>query len=102
MDDEIRIGAAATALGVSIDTLRRWERDRWCGRVPSRLQRVAQSWVVALPAGTFTLDGHLVLRDNVKLIGAGTATVLKAGPRFLATQGPGGGYPLISTGGAVG
>jgi molybdopterin-binding protein len=30
MDDVIRIGAAATALGVSIDTLRRWERD---GRV---------------------------------------------------------------------
>jgi molybdopterin-binding protein len=30
MDDEIRIGAAATALGVSIDTLRRWERS---GRV---------------------------------------------------------------------
>lgn len=26
MDDVIRIGAAATALGVSIDTLRRWER----------------------------------------------------------------------------
>ena len=30
MDDAIRIGAAATTLGVSIDTLRRWERD---GRV---------------------------------------------------------------------
>src|SRR5881409_3463353 len=30
MDDLIRIGAAAAALGVSIDTLRRWERD---GRV---------------------------------------------------------------------
>jgi len=30
MDDGIRIGAAATALGVSIDTLRRWERS---GRV---------------------------------------------------------------------
>jgi molybdopterin-binding protein len=29
-DETIRIGAAATALGVSIDTLRRWERD---GRV---------------------------------------------------------------------
>ena len=29
-DDGIRIGAAATALGVSLDTLRRWERD---GRV---------------------------------------------------------------------
>jgi molybdopterin-binding protein len=30
MDDVIRIGAAAQALGVSVDTLRRWERD---GRV---------------------------------------------------------------------
>ncbi len=30
MEDLVRIGAAATALGVSIDTLRRWERD---GRV---------------------------------------------------------------------
>ncbi len=27
MDDGIRIGAAAQALGVSVDTLRRWERD---------------------------------------------------------------------------
>ena len=30
MEDHVRIGAAATALGVSIDTLRRWER---AGRV---------------------------------------------------------------------
>jgi molybdopterin-binding protein len=30
MEDLIRIGAAATALGVSVDTLRRWER---AGRV---------------------------------------------------------------------
>ena len=30
MDDLIRIGAAASALGVSVDTLRRWERT---GRV---------------------------------------------------------------------
>ena len=27
MEDLIRIGAAASALGVSVDTLRRWERD---------------------------------------------------------------------------
>ena len=27
MDEGIRIGAAAQALGVSVDTLRRWERD---------------------------------------------------------------------------
>src|SRR4051795_6699767 len=30
MDNLVRIGAAASALGVSVDTLRRWERD---GRV---------------------------------------------------------------------
>jgi molybdopterin-binding protein len=30
MDNMVRIGAAASALGVSVDTLRRWERD---GRV---------------------------------------------------------------------
>lgn len=30
MDDLVRIGAVATALGVSIDTLRRWERDGRC------------------------------------------------------------------------
>ncbi len=57
--------------------------------------------VVALPAGVFTLDGPLVLGDNVKLTGTGPATVLRAGPRFLATQGPGGGYPLITTDGAA-
>ncbi len=27
MDDEIRIGVAAQALGVSVDTLRRWEQE---------------------------------------------------------------------------
>ncbi len=27
LDDAMRIGAAAAALGVSVDTLRRWERD---------------------------------------------------------------------------
>jgi molybdopterin-binding protein len=37
MEDGIRIGAAATALGVSIDTLRRWERS---GRV--RFERRGQ------------------------------------------------------------
>lgn len=57
--------------------------------------------VVALPAGVFTLDGPLALGDNVKLTGTGPATVLRAGPRFLATQGPGGGYPLITTDGAA-
>ena len=41
MDDGIRIGAAATALGVSIDTLRRWERS---GRVTFQ-RRGQQRWL---------------------------------------------------------
>jgi molybdopterin-binding protein len=43
MDDVIRIGAAATALGVSIDTLRRWERD---GRVAFE-RRGQQRWMTS-------------------------------------------------------
>jgi molybdopterin-binding protein len=41
MDDAVRIGAAATALGVSIDTLRRWERS---GRI-SFERRGRQRWL---------------------------------------------------------
>ncbi len=49
MDERIRIGVAAQALGVSVDTLRRWERDgriafeRRAGRrvlAPEELARV--------------------------------------------------------------
>jgi polygalacturonase len=56
--------------------------------------------VVALPAGTFMIDGHLALKDNVELTGVGPATVIKAGPAFLSSQAPGGGYPVITTAGA--
>ena len=56
--------------------------------------------IVALPAGTFMIDSHLVLKNNVELTGVGPTTVIKAGPGFLAAQGPGGGYPLITTAGA--
>jgi polygalacturonase len=56
--------------------------------------------IVALPAGTIVVNGHLALRSNVELRGAGPATVLKAGPSFLAATGPEGGYPLITTSGA--
>jgi molybdopterin-binding protein len=42
MEDIIRIGAAATALGVSIDTLRRWERT---GRI--RFERRGQQRYLA-------------------------------------------------------
>jgi polygalacturonase len=56
--------------------------------------------VVALPAGTFLINGHLILKSNVKLTGAGQKTVLKAGPDFLNSTGPDGGYPIVTTAGA--
>lgn len=56
--------------------------------------------IVALPAGTFVIDSHLTLRNNVELTGVGPATVIKAGPGFLSAQIQGGGYPLITTEGA--
>jgi len=57
--------------------------------------------IVSLPAGTFPISGHLVLRNNVKLTGAGSATVLKARPGFLNSTGPEGGYPIVTTAGAA-
>ncbi len=56
--------------------------------------------VVFLPPRTFLLDGHLILKSNVVLTGMGPATVLKAGPGFLDSTGPNGGYPIITTSGA--
>ena len=56
--------------------------------------------VVALPAGTFMIDNHLALENNVELTGVGPATIIKAGPNFLSSQAPGGGYPIITTAGA--
>jgi polygalacturonase len=55
---------------------------------------------VELPSGTFTVNGHIVMKTNVELSGVGPATVIKAGPKFLGSQGPDGGYPVITTSGA--
>ncbi|KUM35497.1 glycosyl hydrolase family 28-related protein [Arthrobacter sp. EpRS71] len=56
--------------------------------------------VVKIPAGTFLINGKLLMMSNVKLEGVGPATVLKAGPSFTSNTGPAGGYPLVTTGGA--
>ena len=56
--------------------------------------------VVALPAGTFVIDGHLTLKNNVELTGVGPRTVLKAGPGFLDSTSSAGGYPIVTTAGA--
>lgn len=56
--------------------------------------------VVTLPAGVFLVDGHLILKKNVRLVGVGPTTILKAGPRFLNSTGPDGGFPVVTTAGA--
>ena len=56
--------------------------------------------IVTLPAGTFMVNNALILENNVELTGIGPKTVIKAGPNFLSTQAPGGGYPVITTAGA--
>ncbi|MFJ4167878.1 hypothetical protein ACIPY3_00060 [Paenarthrobacter sp. NPDC089714] len=53
--------------------------------------------VVKLVAGTYIINGKLRMANNVKLEGAGPTTVLKAGPNFLSTRGPSGGYPIVTT-----
>ncbi|MFJ4209635.1 hypothetical protein ACIPY2_14375 [Paenarthrobacter sp. NPDC089675] len=53
--------------------------------------------VVRLVAGTYIINGKLRMANNVRLEGAGPATVLKAGPGFLSNRGPSGGYPIVTT-----
>lgn len=55
--------------------------------------------IVKLPAGTFILNGHLVMRDNVTLSGAGPKTILKAGPDFIKND-VSEGYSIVATEGA--
>lgn len=55
---------------------------------------------VTLQAGTYSVDGHIVLKSNVTLEGAGMfSTILQAGPQFMSTMDDGG-YPVIATDGA--
>lgn len=56
--------------------------------------------IVQLPEGVFLLDRPLLVKSNVALKGSGPGTVLKASPGFLASKGPFGGHPLITTNGA--
>jgi len=62
MDDLIRIGAAAAALGVSIDTLRRWERD---GRVTFE-RRGNQRWLRSEDLATLLRDRTTAGRSSAR------------------------------------
>ena len=55
--------------------------------------------IVMLPEGTFVLNGHIIMRNDVGLEGVGPKTVLKAGPNFLKSTEEIG-YSIVSTKGA--
>ena len=55
--------------------------------------------IVRLPTGTFLINGHLTMRNNVTLEGAGPTTIIKAGPKFLDSP-PAIGYSIVNTNGA--
>lgn len=54
---------------------------------------------VTLPTGSFLINGHLIMKNNVTLEGSGPSTIIKAGPKFLDST-PAIGYSIISTNGA--
>jgi molybdopterin-binding protein len=65
MEDKVRIGAAATALGLSVDTLRRWERD---GRIAFERhggQRYLRAGDLAALLRERTGDDHSVERNRL-------------------------------------
>src|SRR5436189_4654130 len=62
MDEAIRIGAAASALGVSIDTLRRWERD---GRVTFE-RRGNQRYIAAGEVARLLRSRRLPTRSSAR------------------------------------
>jgi len=55
--------------------------------------------IVRLPEGIFIINGHITMKDNVTLEGAGPKTILRAGPQFLNNP-ESVGYSIISTNGA--
>ncbi|HSW87781.1 MAG TPA: hypothetical protein VLG12_01320 [Candidatus Saccharimonadales bacterium] len=54
--------------------------------------------IVKLPAGTFVINGHLRMKNNVTLEGVGPSTIIKAGPQFLHAT-PAIGYSIVSADG---
>jgi molybdopterin-binding protein len=62
IDGALRIGAAATALGVSVDTLRRWERD---GRVHFE-RRGTQRWLAAAEVARLLAERRPPARSSAR------------------------------------
>jgi len=95
-------GSSATALMKITDAIPNGSHDDF-NAIQNAIDKAGRhgGGVVALPAGTFIINRHLVLKKNVKLTGVGPATVIKAGPHFMSTQEPGGGYSIITTAGAA-
>lgn len=72
--------------------------DRGAIQAAINAASAAGGGVVSLPSGVLLINAPLMVKRNVKLQGTGAATTtIKAGPDFLATSGPIGGHPLITT-----
>jgi polygalacturonase len=97
------VGGSSATTRVPVTGLRRNGSNDDSGAIQAAIDRAGQDrgGIVALPAGTFVINKSLVLQSNVELTGVGPATVVKAGPGLLSAEGPGGGYPLITTAGAA-
>jgi molybdopterin-binding protein len=66
MEDMVRIGAAAQALGVSVDTLRRWEKDGRIGFERQGNQRFMKSADLAKLLHERNSENHSSARNHMQ------------------------------------
>ena len=111
MDDRlVSIGEAAKALGVSVDTLRRWER---CGRLQS--QRDSRNRRTILVSEVERLGGHMPALtgdgfsarnrfegevESVEVTGVIAQVVIRAGERTVAIDAVGRAVQEVAPGAA--
>lgn len=92
IDDLVKIGAAATALGVSLDTMRRWER---AGRITCQRrgnQRYLSSRDLAALLKERTTGGHMSARNRMQ----GTVLAVKKDGVMAQIEMSCGPYRIVS------
>lgn len=92
IDDLVKIGAAASALGVSLDTMRRWER---AGRITCQRrgnQRYLSSHDLAALLRERTTHGHMSARNRMQ----GTVLAVKKDGVMAQIEMSCGPYRIVS------
>ncbi len=92
MDDALRIGAAASALGVSVDTLRRWER---AGRV-SFERRQGQRYLPAAELHRLMRERRSADRSSARNHLVGTVTGVQKSGVMAQVEMACGPYRIVS------